>query len=250
MGGMVEGTEFLATRVARVATYLQYPELLWARFRGLRVDFVHAHLELRRRWGLAPATVIDVGADRGEFIAAAKYAYPQATVLAFEVRGAARLELQRRFALVPSVKIFPYGLAEVPGRRQVHVSGAGELSSLLPPTVALGDYFGTPGSEFTQDTAEVTRFDEVVDLAEYPQPILLKLDVQGAELDVLRGFGAQLAAVQAIRVEVTFAPFYQGQTPPFQLVSFLRASGFERFVQDNLHERAQRPEWCDLLFLR
>jgi hypothetical protein len=55
---------------------------------------------------------------------------------------------------------------------------------------------------------------------------VLKLDVQGAELDILRGAGALLDGVRALDLEVEFAPLYRGQPLFADVDAYLRERGF------------------------
>jgi len=59
----------------------------------------------------------------------------------------------------------------------------------------------------------------------FPHPFLLKLDVQGAELDVLLGAEEILQGAEYILLEVSFFPFFTGG-PLFQdILSFMRSRG-------------------------
>lgn len=54
----------------------------------------------------------------------------------------------------------------------------------------------------------------------------LKLDTQGAELRILKGGSATLAAVGVIKCEVSFTPVYEGQAFFSEIDLFLRSIGF------------------------
>jgi hypothetical protein len=71
---------------------------------------------------------------------------------------------------------------------------------------------------------ETHRLDEVVSADEID---LLKLDIQGAELDVLRGAERLLPTALVIQTEVEFLPMYEGQPLFADIDSHLRARGFQ-----------------------
>jgi hypothetical protein len=56
--------------------------------------------------------------------------------------------------------------------------------------------------------------------------VLLKIDVQGAELSVLRGAEKTLESVDSIFVECSFVELYEGQALANEVIEFLAARGF------------------------
>ena len=82
-------------------------------------------------------------------------------------------------------------------------------------------------------------------------PTLLKIDVQGTELEVLRGGVGLLRRVDCILVECSFVPFYEGQTLADDVVVFLREHGFRlRGVFSLSMSGDGRCLQADLLFAR
>jgi len=61
------------------------------------------------------------------------------------------------------------------------------------------DSYGESGRRTRQVSAR--RLDSILSRADLVSPVLLKIDVQGAEVDVLRGAGALLDAVDAVIIE-------------------------------------------------
>lgn len=57
-------------------------------------------------------------------------------------------------------------------------------------------------------------------------PVLLKIDVQGGELGVLRGAERSLQHVDAVLVECSFVEFYDGQPLAHDVLDFLGEQGF------------------------
>ena len=73
----------------------------------------------------------------------------------------------------------------------------------------------------------VRRLDHVLDRSALTGPVICKIDVQGFELNVLRGFGELLDAVDYLIVELTNIPFYEGAPNSADVVSFLADRGFK-----------------------
>lgn len=238
------------SRARRALDYLETPAMVRARRAGVRVDFVAELLDLDRRFGVAPATLLDVGANRGEYSRAAQFLYPGAQLVLFEpIPGlAARL---RETWEPQGARVHAVALERSEGEREFYFTAADDLSSLLPPTETLGELVGSAEHTAAEPIAVRTaRLDEIEDLAALPRPVLLKMDVQGAELDVLRGATSGLDAVDCIKLEYNFEPMYEGQVRLPELVAFLDDHGFRRFVQVDLRLEYPTIHCCDFVFLR
>ena len=84
------------------------------------------------------------------------------------------------------------------------------------------------------------------------QPIdFLKIDVQGYELEVLKGSARSLLDVAVIYIEVSFVELYKQQPLFFDIHAFLTKFGFKLF---NLYELSSsttgRLLWCDAVYIR
>ncbi len=72
---------------------------------------------------------------------------------------------------------------------------------------------------------EVRRLDELITEEDVSHPILMKIDVQGAELDVLRGASGLLDAVREILVECSLVELYAGSLCSMTRFSLLESKG-------------------------
>jgi hypothetical protein len=104
------------------------------------------------------------------------------------------------------------------------VSAADDSSSLLPiGERQLAEFPGT--QEARQLDVPVVTLDDVIDEG-LAGPVLLKIDVQGLELDVLRGAGDALSSLDTIFVECSFVELYEGQALADEVIAFLFSHGF------------------------
>jgi len=99
-------------------------------------------------------------------------------------------------------------------------------SSLFEPNRTLLDRFQNLG-EFTrvvrESLVETRRLD---DIAEVESADYLKLDVQGAEYDVIEGAARVLSSTLVVHTEVEFVPLYLGQPLFAEVDQALRRQGF------------------------
>ena len=82
-------------------------------------------------------------------------------------------------------------------------------------------------------------------------PALMKIDVQGAELSVLRGSEELLQAFACIYVECSFMHLYAGQALASEVISWLAERNFHLCgVFNQYADRRMGPVQADFLFRR
>lgn len=195
---------------------------------------------------LAPvseARIVDAGANKGRTVETLLALYPDATFLAaYEPNVRLARKLAKRFAHDPRVSVRQAALGEAPGLAALRVPTRATCASLLSPLEGTCDTEGL----VLQETPVVRLEDEM----ERP-PHILKMDVQGFELPVLRGAGRVLAGVQAIAAEVAFRPRYAGQALAWEVRDWLGAKGFVlEGLYGPLYDAEGRIVAADGLFLR
>jgi FkbM family methyltransferase len=153
------------------------------------------------------ATVIDVGANVGQFARAAVETFPRASVVSFEPLAEPASRFRRSLADRPNVRLIQ--------------SAVGRETSTI-------DFFAHPDSRSSSalkahdvdvppTAVPVTSLDESMGAEPLARPALLKLDVQGYELEVLLGARATLAQCDAVVAEVSFATRYE-RAPTFDAI--------------------------------
>lgn len=168
------------------------------------------------------ATVLDVGASRGQFALHAQHRYPVARIVCFEPLPISQAILRR--VLGDTVEVVPAAVGAEPGTATMHVSAADDSSSLLPIGERQQAEFPGTGEASQLDVPVVTLADT---LDTNPTgPILLKIDVQGFELNVLRGAGEKLAKVDTVFVECSFVELYEGQPLADDVITYMATQGF------------------------
>ena len=214
--------------------------------------------------GVAPRVkVVDIGANPidSEPPYAGMLRAGLAEVVGFEPNPAALAVLESRKG--PLERYFPHAVGD--GARHVlHLCQAPGMTSLLEPDPAvLALFHGFPewGRVLGTEAVDTVRLDDVPETAGAD---LLKLDIQGAELMVLRHAEARLRDAVVIQAEVEFLPLYKGQPLFSEMELFLRGHGFVLHRFFPTVSRAVQPMmvngdpyaglgqlvWADAVFIR
>jgi len=169
--------------------------------------------------GVEINTVIDVGAAHGEWSRECATVLPAARYVLFEPLSEYEPDLKSAVAGLARAECHNVGLGAVAGERQINVH---------PDLVGSSFYLEHEDSDVNgiPRTVRVDTLDEVCERRTLAPPYLLKVDVQGAELDVLRGGTRMLAGCELIILETSFFDFYDNQTTVAEVIGFMRHSGF------------------------
>jgi FkbM family methyltransferase len=200
--------------------------------------------------GLDCRTVMDIGANRGQFALAARQCQPHARVISFEPLPAVAAKFRTVFAGDDRVTLHEVAVGPVPGNATIHVSKRDDSSSLLPITSTQVALF--PGTaEVATSTVRVAPLHEFVSAEDIQPPAFLKLDVQGYELEALRGCEDLLDRFAYVYAECSFVELYAGQALADEVIAWLRERGFRlRGVHNMNYDPDGRAIQADFLFAR
>jgi FkbM family methyltransferase len=194
-------------------------------------------------------TIVDIGANRGQFALAAHTLIPGANIISFEPLAQAAQKFRGLFNGNKRVRLHQLAIGPERCTAEIHVSGKDDSSSLLPIT-KLQDEMHPGTAEAGVEKVQVERLASVLSAEEIAAPALLKLDVQGYELETLKGCLDLLPRFTYVYVECSFVEFYRGQAFADQIIAFLRDRGFVLTGIYNLsHDKSGRALQGDFLFL-
>jgi len=209
-----------------------------------------------------PFVVVDCGARQFSIDPNVSESFPRVVIIGFEADAEECARLNRLHE--GRCKFFPVAVGDRQGKRNLFVTRSPECSSFLRPNMDFLSRFteGEAAAEVVETTlVPVVSLDQYLPEMGITHIDLLKLDVQGAELDILRGSRGFLQSdVLAIHVEVEFSEMYQGQPLFADVDAYIRDFQFTLFdlsrvryrrktLPPKMDTRAQLL-WGDALYFR
>lgn len=186
---------------------------------GLKDSMFQSIQEMKKR-GFAPETIIDVGAYTGGWTSKVIEYFPQAKFIMCEAQPGKKTNLEKLKARYPTQIEYHIGL----------------LGSIEKENVPY--YLMETGSSVLEENTDYDRelvqlpmhtLDNVIDKNKLVTPCFLKLDVQGYEIEVLKGAKTLLSEVDIVLLEVSILEYNKGAPLIAEILSFMDSTGFSVF---------------------
>ena len=210
-------------------------------------NFTQLLQDLKER-GLDCKQVLDVGANAGHWSGMANLIFPNAKYLLIEPQEEMKAKLEQLCAIQTNMHFVLAGAG--PKATEMVLTVWDDLlgTSLLPaPDAALK-------ANNKQRTIPIVTIDGLLDSGKMKVPELVKLDIQGFELEALRGAEKLFGQTEVFILEVSMFAFdgHQNQPEFFEVVQFM----FERgYVVYDFPGFGRRPYdgalgQCDICFVK
>ncbi len=181
--------------------------------------------------GFKPATVVDVGAAYGSFASQCVPVFPKARFLLLEPLVEYQPFLKELIESMPTAQCIMAAATAHQGEMVLNVHPDLVGSSLFREVEKDTDVNGLPR------TVRAITIDGLLEETGAKGPFLLKVDVQGAELEVLRGAERMLADTQYILLEVSLFRFFQDGPDFNDVVLYMKSHGFVAYDISGLQYR-------------
>lgn len=197
--------------------------------------------ERMRAAGFNPSTIVDIGAYHGEWTRTVSKVFPSAQIVMIEAMDEKRPILEAVAKSNPriSVKLSLLGRS-VNEERQFSVMETG--SSL---------YAERSDALRSVRLVKTQTLDSTLSRNELRGPIFVKIDTQGAELEILLGATETLLQTEVVQLELALLRYNEGAPLAVDVIAFMDRIGFKLFdingfVRPNGRDLAQ----IDALFAR
>jgi FkbM family methyltransferase len=208
------------------------------RIRKLVYSFAHLQCWKALRMGVAPSIehrkllskigcdfIIDVGANRGQFSLVSRLVKPGVPIVAFEPIPAEAKVFRHVNSKCENIHLHQVALGDKANEGEIHLSRSADSSSLLPIGKMQTKLFPAT-DEIGTEKVSVKKLDDFKAEWEKYSRIVLKIDVQGFELPVLKGATETLKNCAYVYVECSEIELYVGQALYRDVATFLEQQGF------------------------
>jgi FkbM family methyltransferase len=196
-------------------------------------------------------TLIDIGANNGDYGAFLARFFGVQEAYFFEPLASCQAQLQAVARRIPSVQVLPFALSDETGEATFFRTEYAPSSSLLPPD-------SSAVSEFPQNAVResgqipLRQLDDVLRDRPLVEDVLIKIDVQGVEDKVIRGGRRTFGRAKVVLIEMSFVPFYDGQ-PLFEDVHDMLVEAGLRFAgikNQIMMPKSGRPGFAHCVYIR
>jgi len=195
--------------------------------------------------------LLDVGAHHGWFFHCWQDWCPDARVIAFEPFPESYRVMAGLYGKDPRVNLVQAGVGSAPGQMELQVLNESLVSnSFLSPRETAWDEIGYRHGAVTTTMVPVTTIDETFEREGLDRAYLAKIDVQGFEIEVLKGAERSLDRIDHIFVESGIQQLYEGAPRFSDVFEFLTARGFHLMAMRSWHRGNHVLVESDMLFRR
>ena len=214
-------------------------------------------------------TIFDVGANNGSSLEIFKEYWPQSDVHCFEPQQECWDDLEdcasrykqgkvviNKFAVghepIKSAKFYSHDL-------NTGISGFNKINLDSDDSIELNKIKGDKGLVNNyKETLNHEREVEIVPISEYLKGFhdikkidLLKIDTQGFEPEVLKGFGSDLSKVHVIVTELMFYDYYERKLSFSDIEKFMIPHNFKLYDISHIAKNPMngRTDWIDVMYV-
>jgi FkbM family methyltransferase len=194
------------------------------------------------------SNLIDVGSNKGQFIILSSEFQNLDNIYSFEPQKD-QLKIQKKlFKNNKKIKFYNFALGSKNKKLKFYFTERKDSSSLLK----INKNLTNKKSYNIQYERYITVKDgySVFKNLKFNKPVLLKIDVQGYELEVLKGFKKLLKKINFILLEVSNKNLYLNQSSIISILNYLKKKNFKKINNNKwtFINKSKNVKQMDILF--
>jgi FkbM family methyltransferase len=196
--------------------------------------------------------IVDGGAYVGSTAVRFSELFPAAAVYAFEPQASTYAELEATCREHPRITPVRYALGRRSASGRLQLGALPYTSSVLRRPKGAKRYYPVEAELVGSEPVEIVSLDDWARASQIRELDVLKLDIQGYELEALMGAAEQLRnAVKIVYTEVQFVPLYEGACQFHEVAAFLEQHDFALYNLYDLHSAEDgQLIYADAVFIR
>jgi FkbM family methyltransferase len=238
------------SKLYRLSLAIETPILFRVKKRG-GISTLYTQLDKKWLHALNIDTILDIGANLGQFTNTALHLLPNAIIYSFEPIPDCFDKLSDSVKNNSNVKTYNIGIGAESGTISFQYNKFSAASSFLESTDKLKDSFPYAG-ETNSINVSISRLDDIAKDLKIGDSLLTKIDVQGYEDKVLAGGEITIKRSKIIIIETSFEKLYEQQPLFDDIYHSLIGWGFSYAGNiDQLEDPNDgRPLQCDAIFIK
>lgn len=206
------------------------PQSLWAMMTWPKFSVTSYGMATRlKKQGINPKTILDVGANSGQFAVAAAKIWSGSKVHSFEPIQSCVNQIERYAKKLGNISVHGMAIGDEEGTLKFNINQYSLSSSALPLSSVHKSAFPDAMEKEIIEVPVNTLTKALQDI-ELSPPVLLKVDVQGYEAHVIRGAAQILAQIDYVLLETSFTEMYEGELVFEEIRALMTKNGF-RFLR-------------------
>lgn len=196
--------------------------------------------------------IFDIGAFGGRITKTYRKYFPDAKIYSFEPSDDAFKRLFKNFSNDPKIFCYNKALAENTGTSVLNINVGPCTNSILSIDDKAASFWGKNWmTTKCQNVVETVTIDEFCNEMSITEIDILKVDVQGSELSVLKGASGMLSKnnIKLIYLEILMCPTYKNQPKYHEIFSFLDSYNYQLLNMYNLARNENQLVQLDSIFL-
>lgn len=155
-------------------------------------------------------TILDIGAHKGQFALISKYVFENAKIYSFDPLKSSKYKYNKILKPKNGCFFFNTAIGNKNGYKQMNISKNSDSSSILKITNKQIKTFRNT-EKIKEEKIKIQKLHNCINKKKLISPCLMKVDVQGYELEVLKGSEKLLQNFDYLYVECSSIEFYKEQ---------------------------------------
>ena len=194
-------------------------------------------------------TLIDVGSNKGQFVLLCIKFFPNLLIYSFEPIKEALIKQKNLLSFKNNIYFYNTGIGNKNKIINFFITNRADSSSFL--TINKSKNYNKNYYVKEKRKIKIQKLDQILKNKKLIKPVLIKIDVQGFELEVLKGSKKILPNIDYLLLEVSKNQMYNKQAIELEIINFLKKEKF-RIMESSKWKKINNTEFMqrDILFKR